>query len=63
MITQNNFSIFSAVMSGDTSNMEGVVAQQMKSFFEIKFKRGNEIILSLLNYGYDIRAATARALS
>ena len=57
----------SKVLSGDTSNMEGVAAQQYwKSFFEIDFKRERfgEYPNNFLNYGYAIlRAATARALS
>ena len=57
----------SKVLSGDTSNMEGVAASQYwKLFFEIPFKRerfGN-YPNNFLNYGYAIlRAATARALS
>lgn len=69
-ITQkkNNFSFLaSKVLSGDTSNMEGVAASfYWKSFFEIDFKRerfGN-YPNNFLNYGYALlRAATARALS
>ena len=57
----------SKVLSGDTSNMEGVAAQQYwKSFFEINFKRERfgDYPNNFLNYGYAIlRAATARALS
>jgi CRISPR-associated protein Cas1 len=57
----------SKVLSGDTTNMEGVAAQQYwKSFFEIKFKRERfgDYPNNFLNYGYAIlRAATARALS
>ncbi len=57
----------SKVMSGDTSNMEGVAAAQYwKSFFEHDFKRGRygEYPNNFLNYGYAIlRAATARALA
>ncbi|MUV04616.1 type II CRISPR-associated endonuclease Cas1 [Flavobacterium rakeshii] len=57
----------SKVLSGDTSNMEGVAANQYwKSFFEIKFKRERfgDYPNNFLNYGYAIlRAATARALS
>lgn len=57
----------SKVLSGDTSNMEGVAAAQYwKMFFEFDFKRerfGN-YPNNFLNYGYAIlRAATARALS
>ncbi len=74
---KNSFSFLaSKVLSGDSSNMEGVAANQYwKSFFDpnnseqakqIKFKReryGN-YPNNLLNYGYAIlRAATARALS
>lgn len=55
------------VLSGDSSNMEGVAAAQYwKSFFEIPFKRERfgDYPNSFLNYGYAIlRAATARALS
>lgn len=55
------------VLSGDSSNMEGVAASQYwKSFFEIKFKRERfgDYPNNFLNYGYAIlRAATARALS
>jgi len=57
----------SKVLSGDTTNMEGVAAQQYwKSFFEINFKRERfgDYPNNFLNYGYAIlRAATARALS
>ena len=57
----------SKVLSGDTTNMEGVAAQQYwKSFFEIDFKRERfgDYPNNFLNYGYAIlRAATARALS
>lgn len=57
----------SKVLSGDSTNMEGVAANQYwKSFFEIKFKRERfgDYPNSFLNYGYAIlRAATARALS
>ncbi|AMA48209.1 MULTISPECIES: type II CRISPR-associated endonuclease Cas1 [Flavobacterium] len=57
----------SKVLSGDSSNMEGVAAgQYWKDFFEMDFKReryGN-YPNPFLNYGYAIlRAATARALS
>lgn len=57
----------SKVLSGDTSNMEGVAANfYWKSFFDMDFKRerfGN-YPNNFLNYGYAIlRAATARALS
>tara|TARA_R110002049_G_scaffold308939_1_gene515013 strand:- start:1886 stop:2770 length:885 start_codon:yes stop_codon:yes gene_type:complete len=66
--TQNKFDFLaSKVLSGDTSNMEGVAANfYWKSFFETDFKRerfGN-YPNNFLNYGYAIlRAATARALS
>jgi CRISPR-associated protein Cas1 len=60
----------SKVLSGDTTNMEGVAAQQYwKSFFDtydINFKRERfgDYPNNFLNYGYAIlRAATARALS
>jgi len=74
---KNNFEFLaSKVLSGDTSNMEGVAANfYWKSFFDfseeqsiekIDFKRerfGN-YPNNFLNYGYAIlRAATARALS
>lgn len=65
---KNNFEFLaSKVLSGDTSNMEGVAANfYWKSFFESDFKRerfGN-YPNNFLNYGYAIlRAATARALS
>ena len=57
----------SKVLSGDSSNMEGVAASQYwKAFFDMPFKRerfGN-YPNNFLNYGYAIlRAATARALS
>ncbi|MDR6969495.1 CRISPR-associated protein Cas1 [Flavobacterium arsenatis] len=66
--SKNQFEFLaSKVLSGDTSNMEGVAASQYwKSFFEEGFKRerfGN-YPNNFLNYGYAIlRAATARALS
>ena len=65
---KNSFSFLaSKVLSGDSSNMEGVAASQYwKSFFEIKFKRERfgDYPNNFLNYGYAIlRAATARALS
>lgn len=70
MITGNKNSfefLASKVLSGDTSNMEGVAASQYwKSFFEINFKRERfgDYPNNFLNYGYAIlRAATARALS
>lgn len=70
MITQtkNTFPFLaSKVLSGDSTNMEGVAAgQYWKLFFEQDFKReryGN-YPNNFLNYGYAIlRAATARALS
>lgn len=69
-ITKNknafNF-LASKVLSGDTSNMEGVAAAQYwKSFFDLDFKRERygDYPNNFLNYGYAIlRAATARALS
>lgn len=70
MITnsKNKFEYLSSkVLSGDTSNMEGVAANfYWKSFFEIDFKRERfgDYPNNFLNYGYAIlRAATARALS
>jgi CRISPR-associated protein Cas1 len=62
--------LVSKVLSGDSSNMEGVAASQYwKTFFDsydVNFKRerfGN-YPNNFLNYGYAIlRAATARALS
>ena len=63
------FSLFlaSKVLSGDSSNMEGVAANfYWKSFFEHNFKRERfgDYPNNFLNYGYAIlRAATARALS
>jgi CRISPR-associated protein Cas1 len=70
MITgkKNSFPFLaSKVLSGDSSNMEGVAASQFwKLFFEIKFKRERfgDYPNNFLNYGYAIlRAATARALS
>lgn len=74
---KNNFEFLaSKVLSGDTSNMEGVAANfYWKSFFDssdnkqskqIKFKRERfgDYPNNFLNYGYAIlRAATARALS
>ena len=64
----NNFDFLaSKVLSGDTSNMEGVAANfYWKSFFEHNFKRERfgDYPNNFLNYGYAIlRAATARALS
>ncbi len=70
---KNSFEFLaSKVLSGDTTNMEGVAASQYwKTFFETsetisKFKRERfgDYPNNLLNYGYAIlRAATARALS
>jgi CRISP-associated protein Cas1 len=78
-ITKNKNSfefLASKVLSGDTTNMEGVAASQYwKSFFDwsdselemqINFKRERfgDYPNNFLNYGYAIlRAATARALS
>tara|TARA_R110002050_G_scaffold94765_2_gene197196 strand:+ start:49451 stop:50335 length:885 start_codon:yes stop_codon:yes gene_type:complete len=64
----NKFEYLSSkVLSGDTSNMEGVAANfYWKSFFEIDFKRARygNYPNNFLNYGYAIlRAATARSLS
>ena len=64
----NNFDFLaSKVLSGDSSNMEGVAAGlYWKSFFEHRFKRERfgDYPNNFLNYGYAIlRAATARALS
>jgi CRISP-associated protein Cas1 len=57
----------SKVLSGDSSNREGVAANIFwKLFFDIKFKRERfgEYPNNFLNYGYALlRAATARALS
>lgn len=64
--------IASKVLSGDTSNMEGVAAQQYWKFFPmpnlekdgLKRERYGDYPNNFLNYGYAIlRAATARALS
>lgn len=65
---KNNFDFLaSKVLSGDTSNMEGVAANfYWKTFFEHNFKRERfgDYPNNFLNYGYAIlRAATARALS
>lgn len=65
---KNNFVFLaSKVLSGDTSNMEGVAANfYWKSFFEHNFKRERfgDYPNNFLNYGYAIlRAATAKALS
>lgn len=69
-ITQNKNKfeyLASKVLSGDTSNMEGVAANfYWKSFFKTDFKRERfgDYPNNFLNYGYAIlRAATARALS
>ncbi|AEW85179.1 type II CRISPR-associated endonuclease Cas1 [Flavobacterium columnare NBRC 100251 = ATCC 23463] len=57
----------SKVLSGDSSNMEGVAASQYwKQFFDIRFKRERfgDYPNNFLNYGYTLlRAATARSLS
>ena len=62
----------SKVLSGDTTNMEGVAAQQYWKFFPmpnlekdgIKRERYGDYPNNFLNYGYAIlRAATARSLS
>ncbi len=65
---KNSFEFLaSKVLSGDTTNMEGVAASQYwKSFFDINFKRERfgDYPNNFLNYGYAIlRAATARSLS
>jgi len=65
---RNNFDFLATkVLSGDTSNMEGVAANfYWKTFFEHQFKRERfgDYPNNFLNYGYAIlRAATARALS
>lgn len=65
---KNNFEFLaSKVLSGDTSNMEGVAASfYWKSFFEHQFKRERfgDYPNNFLNYGYALlRASTARALS
>lgn len=65
---KNHFDyLASKVLSGDTTNMEGVAAQYYwKYFFETDFKRERfgGYPNTFLNYGYAIlRAATARALS
>jgi CRISPR-associated protein Cas1 len=74
-ITQNKNTfefLASKVLSGDTSNMEGVAAQQYWKNFPlpnhekdgIKRERYGDYPNNFLNYGYAIlRAATARALS
>lgn len=66
--SQNQFDYLATkVLSGDTSNMEGVAANfYWKSFFDAGFKRERfgDYPNNFLNYGYAIlRAATARALS
>ena len=65
---KNNFDFLATkVLSGDTSNMEGVAANfYWKTFFEHQFKRERfgDYPNNFLNYGYALlRAATARALS
>lgn len=70
---KNNFEFLaSKVLSGDTTNMEGVAANfYWKSFFDthvnnsqFKRERFGDYPNNFLNYGYAIlRAATARALS
>lgn len=65
---KNSFEFLaSKVLSGDTTNMEGVAASQYwKSFFDMNFKRERfgDYPNDFLSYGYAIlRAATARALS
>jgi CRISPR-associated protein Cas1 len=65
---KNNFNFLaSKVVSGDTTNMEGVAANfYWKTFFEHDFKRERfgDYPNNFLNYGYALlRAATARALS
>lgn len=64
---KNHFEyLASKVLSGDTTNMEGVAAQQYwKDFFDLDFKRERfgDYPNNFLNYGYAIlRAAVARAL-
>ncbi|MBG6061452.1 CRISPR-associated protein Cas1 [Flavobacterium sp. CG_9.1] len=71
--SKNTFEFLaSKVLSGDTSNMEGVAAQQYWKHFPlpnhekdgIKRERYGDYPNNFLNYGYAIlRAATARALS
>lgn len=71
--TKNSFEFLaSKVLSGDTSNMEGVAAQQYWKNFPvvdadlrgIKRERFGDYPNNFLNYGYAIlRAATARSLS
>lgn len=66
--SKNSFPFLAGkVLSGDTTNMEGVAASQYwKSYLETDFKRERfgDYPNNFLNYGYAIlRAATARALS
>lgn len=66
--TPNHFGFLaSKVLSGDSTNVEGVAAgQYWKRFFDRPFKRERfgDYPNNFLNYGYAIlRAATARALS
>ena len=71
--TKNSFPFLaSKVLSGDTTNMEGVAAQQYWKLFPqpnlekdgIKRERYGDYPNNFLNYGYAIlRAATARSLS
>ena len=71
--TKNSFPFLaSKVLSGDTTNMEGVASQQYWKFFPqpnlekdgIKRERYGDYPNNFLNYGYAIlRAATARSLS
>jgi CRISPR-associated protein Cas1 len=71
--SKNSFAFLaSKVLSGDSSNMEGVAAQQYWKHFPqpnlemngIKRERYGDYPNNFLNYGYAIlRAATARALS
>ena len=68
---KNNFEfLMSKVLSGDTSNMEGVAANlYWRTYFEhcdikVKRERFGNFPNNFLNYGYAIlRAATARSLS
>ncbi|WP_348825218.1 type II CRISPR-associated endonuclease Cas1 [Flavobacterium aestuarii] len=71
--SKNQFDYLSTkVLSGDTSNMEGVAAQHYWKYFPfpnqekegIKRERFGDYPNNFLNYGYAIlRAATARAIS
>lgn len=66
--TKNTFDFLcTKVLSGDSTNMEGVAASQFwKSYYEKGFKRERfgDYPNNFLNYGYAIlRSATARALS